>query len=58
MLSRCAECEMVFDGDTKFVEIKGKRICEDCIDDMDSRDLLERLGIEFDCIGFPEPERY
>lgn len=55
--SSCAECEMIFDGDTKFIVINGERICEDCIDDMTSRDLLDKLGIRFDCIGFPEPER-
>lgn len=57
MPSKCAECEMVFDGETMFAVIKGKRICEDCIDAMTSRELLEKLGIELDCIGVPEPER-
>lgn len=57
MRSSCAECEMTFDGDTRFVEINGERICEDCISDMTSLELLDKLGIKFDCIGFPEPER-
>ena len=53
----CANCDMEFDGDTKFAVIDGERICEDCIFDMDLMDLLERIGIKFDCIGFPEDER-
>lgn len=56
-MSKCSICEMTFDGDTKFVEINGERICEDCISDMTSLELLDKLGIEFDCIGWPEPER-
>lgn len=56
-MSKCSICEMTFDGDTKFVEINGERICKDCISDMTSLDLLDKLGIEFDCIGWPEPER-
>ena len=58
MRSKCAACGMVFDGDTKFADINGERICEDCIADMTSLELLEKLGIKFDCIGWPEPERY
>ena len=56
-MSKCSICEMTFDGDTKFVEINGERICIDCISDMTSLELLDKLGIEFDCIGWPEPER-
>ena len=56
-MSKCSICEMTFDGDTKFVEVNGERICRDCISDMTSLDLLDKLGIEFDCIGWPEPER-
>lgn len=53
----CSECESVLDGDTRFVVINGERICEDCIDDMRPKELLDKLDIEFDCIGFPEPDR-
>lgn len=55
--SICVECERVFDGDTMFIEIDGDRYCEDCIDDMRPKELLDKLGIDFDCIGWPEPER-
>lgn len=53
----CARCDMEFDGDTKFAVIDGERICEDCIRNMDVMELLEKAGIEIDCIGFPEDER-
>lgn len=56
-MSRCIECDMCFDGDTMYVKTEEGRICEDCIDRMRPRELLEKLGIELDCIGFPEPER-
>ncbi len=56
-MCRCANCKSVFDGDIKFIEVNGDRYCEECIDDMRPKDLLEILGIEFDCIGYPEPER-
>jgi len=53
-LRYCAVCDMKFDGDTKYAVIDGERICEDCIRKMDVMELLERAGIEIDCIGFPE----
>lgn len=56
-MSRCAECDMEFDGDTKFAVIKGERICEDCLEAINLFDLLERIGVKVDCIGYPEPER-
>ena len=56
-MKKCDICEMPFDGDTKFVEIKKQRICEECISDITPRELLDMLDIEFDCIGWPEPER-
>lgn len=56
-MRKCKACGMVFDGDTRYTEIKGDSYCEDCIREMDTTDLLELLDIEFTCIGFPEPER-
>lgn len=56
-MCRCAECDMEFDGDTKFAVIKGERICEDCLEAINLFDLLERIGVKVDCIGYPEPER-
>lgn len=56
-MAKCCECEMEFDGDTPFIRIKGEKLCVYCIDDMTPRELLEKLDIEFDCIGYPEPER-
>ena len=65
----CAVCDRKFDGDTMFAEINGDRICVDCIEYMafdellerlqikDVIELLERLEIRLDCIGFPEYER-
>lgn len=56
-MRKCKVCGMVFDGDTRYTEIKGDSYCEDCIREMDTTDLLELLDVEFTCIGFPEPER-
>lgn len=56
-MRKCKVCGMVFDGDTRYIEIKGDSYCEDCIREMDTTDLLELLDIEFTCIGFPETER-
>ena len=53
----CAVCDMAFDGDTKFAVIDGERICEHCIEKMDVWELLYKLGVEVDCIGFPEDDR-
>ena len=50
----CARCDMEFDGDTKFAVIDGERICENCIENMDVWELLYKLEVEVDCIGFPE----
>lgn len=54
---RCVECERKFDAETKFIKINGDRYCEDCIDDMRPKELLDIIGIGFDSIGYPEPER-
>lgn len=54
---RCVECNREFDAETKFIEVNGDRYCEDCIDDMRPKELLDIIGVGFDCIGYPEPER-
>lgn len=55
--SRCVNCDEVLYENSKFITVNGDRICEECIENMRPREILDLLEIDFECVGEPEEER-